>query len=120
MNAATRTVCDARFSEELEPAFERGQKLDLVAERDPRVWIECDDRRLEARGLNRIQDGAMPPVDAVKAADRYSTAIWIELGREVSDLQSSLASATSGEMMRSGSASSTENGPISVRRSVRQ
>ena len=111
---------DARFREELEPAFERGQELDLVAERDPRVRIECDDRRLEARGLNRVEDGPMPPVDAVKAADRYRTAIRIELGREVCDPQSSLASAASGEMSRSGSASSTENGPISVRRSVRQ
>ena len=70
MNAATSDVVDAGLLEQLEPALERRQQLDPVAERDPRVRVERDDRRLEPGRAHGVDDGAMPAVDAVEAADR--------------------------------------------------
>ena len=69
---------------------------------------------------NRVDHGQVAPMDAVEAADGDRARQLLELGRVVDDPHTSLASASSGGMMRSGSASSIPNGPISVRRSDTQ
>ena len=113
-------VHDTSGVEELEPAFERRQQLDAVPECDTRMRIEADDGRLEPGRTHGVDDCQVPTVDAVEAADRDSTRHGRELGRVMRDPHESLASASSGGMIRSGSASSTENGPISVLRSATQ
>ncbi len=80
---------------------------------------ERHDRRKPARGPRRIKDLAVAQVDAVEATDRNGPLRSGKLLRPAGDLHSR-ASASSGGMKRSGSASSTEKGPISVRRSVLQ
>src|SRR4249919_1459884 len=109
-------ILDAGLADQLEPASERGKQLDLVAERDARVRIERHDRRQEAGRAHRVDHGAMAAVHAVEAPDGGRTRRPRELRRRPRDAHSSLDSASSGSMIRSGSASSTRNGPISVRR----
>ena len=112
---------DPRVLQQLEPAARGGQQLDLVPERDARVRGERDDRRREPRRVHGVEHRAVAAVDAVEAPDRDRARLGLELLGRARDLhQPSLASASSGGMILSRSASSTENGPISVRRSVRQ
>ena len=66
-----------------------------------------------------LEHAAVPEVDAVERADRDRPAAGAELFRRGRDLHASLASASSLGITR-GPASSTENGPTSVRRRVRQ
>ncbi len=82
--------------------------------------VEGDDRRLEAGRADRVDDRPMAPVDAVEAPDRDRARAHVELCRVVDDGHESRASASSGARISSGSASSTWNGPISVRRSETQ
>ena len=63
------------------------------------------------------------PVDAVERADRDRSRLPLELGRSVGDphpVTASLGSASSSGTTRPSSASSTRNGPISVRLRVAQ
>ena len=80
MKAATSSALDPGLVEELEPPLERRQELDLVAERDPRMRIERDHRRLEPGRANRVDDRAMAAMDAVEAADRDGARPRLELG----------------------------------------
>ena len=76
---------------------------------------------VEPGRARRREHGAMTAVHAVEAPDRDRAWLALDLLRSGDDVHvASLASASSGGMIRSGSASSTENGPISVRRSVTQ
>ncbi len=83
--------------------------------------IERDHRRDESRLAEGVEHRAMTPVHAVEAPDRHGPRGGLDLVGSGDDVHvSSLARASSGEMIRSGSASLTENGPISVRRSSMQ
>ena len=83
------------------------------------MWPEGHDRRRPARGARGLEHVPVPDVDAVEAADRNRALAVRKLLDRAGDDQSR-ASASSGGMKRSGSASSTENGPISSLRRVRQ
>src|SRR5207247_1095399 len=102
--------------QQLEPPFERREQLDLVAEHEARMRPEGDDGRHRADGASRFENHPVSPVDAVEAPDRDHA--WM-LGKLVDGAgdDHSRASASPGGMTRSGSASSTEKGPISSRRS---
>ena len=76
-------------------------------------------RECPADVTRRVDDEHVPAVNPVEAADRDGALAVGELLDAVGD-DHRRASASSGGMNRSGSASSTENGPISSRRSVRQ
>src|SRR5207245_7650390 len=84
-----------------------------------RVRPEGDDGCRRTRCLRRLEHPAVSEVDAVEAPDRDGPFRRRELSRIVSDLHSR-ASASSGGMIRSGSTSSIEKGPILVRRNDRQ
>src|SRR5439155_22193006 len=84
-----------------------------------RVRPEGDHGGRGPSGAGRIEDPPVAEMDAVEAPDRDGTLTGGELFGTPGDPHSR-ASASSGGMNRSGSASSTVNGPISVRRSVRQ
>ena len=86
---------------------------------EPRMRPEGDDRHGWPRGAGGLQHATVTEMDAVEAADRRDTFAACELLRMVGDLHSR-ASASFTAMKRPGSASSTENGPISSRRNVRQ
>ena len=105
--------------EELEPAFESREQLHPVSEHEPRVWPEGHDRDASPRGAGGLQHATVTAMDPVEAAERRDTFAGRELLWTVRDLHSR-ASASSAGMKRPGSASSTENGPISRRRNVRQ
>ena len=63
----------------------------------------------------------MASMHAVEAPDRHGVGHALDVLGKRSDVHVvSLARASSGGMIRSGSASSTGNGPISVRRSMTQ
>ncbi len=81
--------------------------------------VEGDDRRLETGLAHRLDDGEVAEMNTVERADRSGARQAIELAG-IADDPHRRASASSGAMMRSGSASSTWNGPISVRRSDTQ
>src|SRR5262245_13220067 len=93
--------------DELEAPVERGQQLDLVAESNAGMWVERDDGRLEFRRMYGIEDGSVPAMDAVEAPDRDRAPPTLELRGISDDVHPSLARASSGGMIRSGSASST-------------
>ncbi len=82
--------------------------------------VERDDGRREPGCGDLGQYGSVTAVHAVEGADRDSARLLLDLLRAPRYLHASLASASSGGMIVSGSASPTSNGPISVRRSVRQ
>ena len=56
--------------EQLQPPFERGDQLDVVAERDPRMRIERDHRRRKPGVDRRLDDAPMASVHSVERADR--------------------------------------------------
>jgi len=105
--------------EQLEPAGDRRDQLDPLPEDLARVRVERDDRRREPGVDRRLEDRPMAEVDAVEHPERDGARLPLQLLRRPHDVHSR-ASASSAGMIRSGSASSTENGPISVRRKVRQ
>src|SRR4051794_2366276 len=121
-------LLDTGVREQLEPALERRQKLDLVAADDTaRMRVERDDGRDElllARGRARgVEHGPVPTVNAVERPDRDRARPplqRVEAALDSHAAPASRASASSTGTIRSGSASSTENGPTSVLRSVRQ
>src|SRR5262245_16612314 len=84
------------------------------------MWIERDDGRLEAGRTDCVHDRPVAAVDPVEASDSYRARPHRELCRVVNDRHVSLARASSGAMKRSGSASATWKGPISVRRNAMQ
>ncbi len=114
---------DTRLGEQLEPSLEGRDQVDAVPHRDARMGIERDHRRVEARVDEGSEDGSMTAMDAVERADRDRPRPALELRGCVRDPHGAAASrgsASSRASTRSSSASSTENGPISVRRSVTQ
>src|SRR5919201_1455260 len=112
-------LVDPALFGELQAHRQRRQELDAIPEHDPRGGPEGDHGHGRSCRLRRVEDTPMAQVDAVEAPDRDRTFPGTQLGRIVGDVHSR-ASASSGGMSRSGSASSTENGPISVRRNDRQ
>ena len=112
---------DSGFLQQLQAALERRQEVHPIPEGDPRMRVERDHCRGEPGRRRRADDGSVPAVHAVERADGDGPWPVLDVARSGGDLHaSSLASACSGGMIVSVSASSTENGPISVRRSVRQ
>ena len=69
---------------------------------------------------DRREHRLVAAMDAVEAPDRDRARAPLDRLGCARDVHESLARASSGSSIRSQSASSTENGPISVRRSVRQ
>ena len=122
VNAGHDRRLDTGFLQQLEAALERRQEVDPVPEGDPRMRVERDHRRGEPRRLRRADDGSVPPVHAVERADRRPPAACARprAERDATFTPRASRAPRSGGMIVSGSASSTENGPISVRRSVRQ
>ena len=110
---------DRRCLQELEAPLQRRQQLDAVPEHEPRMRPEGHDRHLPAHVTGCVEHEPVTTVHTVEAADRDGALAVRELLDAVGD-DHSRASASSAGMKRSGSASSTENGPISRRRSVRQ
>ena len=107
-------------SEELQAPLEGRQQLDPVAERDTRMRVEGDHGRCEPRRDDGVEDGPVTPVHAVEGADRHRARLPLDFCWGACDVHPSLASASSAGTIVFGSASSTENGPISVRLSDRQ
>ncbi len=125
MKEATSVAATPGVGEELEPALEGREDVDAVPHRDPGMRVEGDHRRLEPGVDRRSQHRPVPEVDAVERADRDRAGPALELGRCVRDphaprTAASRGSASSRGTTRSSSASSTENGPISVRRRLTQ
>src|SRR5207244_12655698 len=90
-------------------------------EGDARVRPDGHRRRPPPGLARRVEHPPVAAVDAVEGADRDGALRLAELGRVVRDPHvASRASACSGGRIVSGAASSTENGPTSVRRRVRQ
>ena len=114
-------VLDPGLQQQLDPPLERREQLDLLAEHLPRVRVERDGRRREsvARVERGLEHAPVPAVDAVEGAERDRPRPLLELASDPRH-RHSRASASSGGTIRSSSASSTENGPTSVRRSVAQ
>src|SRR5207247_5635386 len=107
------------FREQFEPPLEGRQQLDAVSEHEARVGPERHDRDWGSFALRSFENAPVTQMHSVEASDRDDASRGREFLRSVSDLHSR-ARASSGEMNRSGSASSTVKGPISIRRSVRQ
>ncbi len=112
-------LVDTRLIEKLDAALESREQLNSVSEHEPRMWPERDDGDGRARSASGLQHPTMTAMHAVEAADRCDTFVGAEVLGAAGDLHSR-ASASSTGMKREGSASSTENGPISSRRNVRQ
>ena len=89
-----------------------------MPERDPGMRVERDHRGREARLDHRVDHRDVASMDSVEGSDRDRPRLPNDLRRCMRDPHSSLARASSGGMIRSSSASSTRNGPISVLRSV--
>ena len=118
--------------EQLQPALEGRQQLDLVAERDPRMRVERDDRRRSARCPGRLDHAPVAEVDAVEGADARPRAAGARaLGDAVRDrsarrlLAVAARSASVERLVRRIEPARVgrlrpENGPTSVRRSVAQ
>ena len=81
--------------------------------------VERDDGSLEACGERGLDHPAVAEVDAVEGAESDGALACPEFVRRGRDPHSA-ARASSGGRIRVGSASSTRNGPTSVRRSARQ
>src|SRR6185503_2943396 len=112
-------LLDAGLREQLQPPFERDEQLDAVAERDPRVRVEGDRGRRRPRRTCGVENAPMADVDAVERPERDRPRLRLDLLHAPGD-DHSRASASSAVSSRSGSASSTSNGPTAVRRSVAQ
>ena len=112
-------LLDPGLGEQLEPPLERHQQLDAVAERLARVRVEGDHRRRPSGGERGVEHAPVAEVDAVEGAERDRARLRLELIHLPGDVHSR-ASASSAVSRRSGSASSTRNGPTSVRRNVLQ
>ena len=119
--STTSVVLDPGLGEQLEPPLERRQQLDAVAERDPRMRVEGDDRRRRPGGERGVEHPPVPEVDAVEGPERDRPRLRLELARTPAGRRSQPRRAPPPAVSsRSGSASSTPNGPTSVRRSVAQ
>jgi len=112
-------LVDTRLLQQLDAALESREQVDPVSQHEPRVWPEGHDRDRSSHRSRRLQHSTVTAVHAIEASDRRDTFAGSELVYAVGDPHSR-ASASSGGMKRPGSASSTENGPISSRRNVRQ
>ena len=108
-----RRLGDAELGQQLEPALERRQRLDEVAEDDARMRLERQHPDGQPGAERGLDHAAMPEVDPVERPDRDREPL---LGRA----HGSSASACSAGITRSSSASSTLNGPTSSRRSATQ
>ena len=127
-------VLDFRVREQLEPALERGEKLDPSAEHGPGMRIERHDARPQPGPPCRVDHPEMPAVDAVEGPDCGGTPRLRQSGGLPSDVHepiparaaSTRASTSASARSRSAvnasgaTASPTKNGPTSVRRSVAQ
>ena len=112
-------LVDPGLREELETPLECGEEWDSVPEDRTRMGPERHDRGRQRCRAHRLEDAPVSAVHAVEAPERDGALARAQLRRIVGDVHNR-ASASSGGMIRSVSASSTENGPISVLRSVRQ
>ena len=112
-------LVDAGVLQQLQAPLERGKQLHVIAEHEPRMRPERDHRHGPPRVEGSVEHAPMAEMHSVEAADGSDAPVGLELFQAPRNLHSR-ASASSAGMNRSGSASSTEKGPISVRRSVRQ
>ena len=112
-----RRLGDAELGEQLEPALERRERLDEVAEDDARMRLERQHPDGQAGAERGLDHAAVPEVDAVERPDRDREPL---LGSLVDRAHGSSASACSAGITRCSSASSTLNGPTSSRRNATQ
>ena len=127
-NGTTRaSATRASASSSSRRSSERDQRDRFRTEDAPRVRVEGDHRRRQTGGQRRRDDGLVSAVHAVERPDRDRARPRAQLvracerpSRRRRRTAASRASASSAGTIRSGSASSTENGPTSRRRSVRQ
>src|SRR5215210_1536235 len=103
----------AQLREQLQPALERREPFDEVAEHDPRVRLERDHPHGQPRLQRRLDHPPVAQVDAVERAEGDREA-------PPGGAHDSSASAASAGITRSSSASSTLKGPTSSRRSETQ
>src|SRR5581483_11021913 len=135
-------LLDPELGEQLQAPLERGEQRDLVAEHLARVRVEGHRGRRRPRRHRRGHHGAVADVHAVERPDRDGARPALELLGATGDVHlpassastrsrtgagtrsaasaGSRASASATVSQRSGSASSTPNGPTAVRRSVTQ
>jgi hypothetical protein len=126
-------VLDSGALEQLEPPLQRGKGLDLSAEHGARMRIEGHDARPQPGPPCRVDHPQMAAVDAVEGPNRDGASRLGQLRRLAGDVHAPGARAaakrsrtsTSGRSHSAANASdatasSTENGPTAVRRSVAQ
>ena len=66
-------------------ALDRREQLDALPEEAPRVRVERHDRRPEVRRARRLEDTAVPAMDAVEGADRDRPPSGVEIRGPVRD-----------------------------------
>ena len=107
---------DTQLLDELHTTLERGEEVDPVPERSPRMRVERQDGRLGPRGERRFDHQPMAQVDAVERPERDHARDGLEPIDAPRDLHlSSAARASAGATIRSGSASATSKDPTWVR-----
>ena len=111
---------DSQLRQQLQPALEGHQQLDPVSEGGARMRVEREDRRLGPGVEERLDDAAVPEMNAVEGPERDRPRTRIELAGPARDLHESSARASAGSMIRSGSASATSKGPTLVLRRLMQ
>ena len=157
-NVDDERLLDAVLREQLQPPLERREQLDAVAEREPRMRVEGDDRRVSpvstaaaitrwcprwtpsnvpiatARAARSSSAGAARPSRQHRPVHRHELAraddahALVHAPPALPDRRAPSSPTSRGqerERLRGrhdprSSASATENGPTSVRRSVRQ
>src|SRR5262249_46206796 len=127
-------VFDPGVGEELEPPFERCEELDAAAQHGPRMRIEGHDARPRSSSPCRVDHAEMAPVDAIKGPDGNGAPCVRKSRRDTSNVHAPGAARAASTRSRTSAsarsrsaanasgptASSTEKGPTSVRRSVTQ
>ena len=90
-------LLDPGLAEQLEPALERRQQLDVVAERDARMRVEGDDRRRRPGGTRGVEHAAMAEVDAVEGPERDRPRLRLELLHAAGDDHRRASASSGGE-----------------------
>ncbi len=83
------------LGEQLQPALERRQKLDRLAEERARMRVEREDRRSQSRRRRGLEDARVTAVDAVEGSDRDRAACRLELVWAVHDVHSAASTSSS-------------------------
>src|SRR5581483_298089 len=109
-------VRDTERLDQLQPAGERRQQLDAVAEDEARVPVEGDDRGNEPRLDRRLDDAPVAAVDAVEGTDRDRPPPPLELLGPADDPHGSTvpSTATSSPPHRTRTRSATRRRPCRI------